>query len=132
MMSAWNVTLTPPPSWNNSYRIGRASRTRPDGSSHAYSTIIKKQKLIDWQTDHLKVVRSAKPSHWKPEGWIRIYWKVFLRRHIDMDNLQKAVNDVIEMATGIDDKWYLPIFETEPVIGVPAREARVELLIMAE
>ena len=130
-MTAWNVTLQPPPpSWNNSYRIGTQYRTKADGTNQRFSTIIKREKLTLWQAQQLLVVRSARPSHWQPEGWVRIWWRVFLNRHIDMDNLQKATNDVIEAATGVDDKWYLPIFEEAPMIGVPRRDARIELLII--
>lgn len=129
-MKKWSVTLpSPPPSWNNSYRIVRAKGTRRDGKPYTYSTLAKTQKLVEWQADMLMVVRAAKPSRWQPQGWIRIYWRVFLNRHIDMDNLQKAVNDVIEEATGVDDKWYLPIFQEDPHIGVSKREARIELVI---
>lgn len=129
MMSSWNVTLAPPPpSWNASYKIGRQKRTRADGSGYGFSTIVKRQKLIDWQAQQRLVVASAKPSRWAPEGWVVVEWTVFLTQHIDMDNLQKATNDVIEMATGIDDKWYLPVFRI-PTIGVPRKEARIELII---
>lgn len=126
----WRVILTsPPPSWNDSYHIVRATRTRANGTEYSYSTLAKKPKVIEWQEDMVLIVRSAKPSHWQPEGWVRIYWRVFLTRHIDMDNLQKAVNDVIEMATGVNDKWFLPIFADDPRIGVPRRDARIELVI---
>ena len=75
------------------------------------------------------VVRSAKPSRWDPgERFIAIHWRVYLERHIDMDNLQKAVNDVLEMATGVNDKWFYPLFSL-PVIGVPRKDARIDLII---
>lgn len=128
-MKKWSVTLpSPPPSWNNSYRIVKAKRLGKNGY-YSYSTIAKTEKLIQWQADMLMVVRAAKPSRWEPTGWVRIYWRVFLNRHVDMDNLQKAVNDVIEAATGVNDKWFLPIFQEDPHIGVPRREARIELVI---
>lgn len=91
-------------------------------------TLVKTEKLKRWQADMLLVVQAAKPSRWKPKKWVRIYWRVFLNRHVDADNLQKAVNDVIEDATGVNDKWFLPTFE-EPTIGVPKRDARIELVI---
>ena len=129
-MKKWSVTLpSPPPSWNNSYRIVKARGTRRDGHPYTYSTLAKTKKLVEWQADMLMVIKSASPSRWTPNGWVRIYWRVFLNRHIDMDNLQKAVNDVIEEATGVDDKWYLPIFQEDPHIGVSKREARIELVI---
>ena len=45
-----------------------------------------------------------------------------------MDNLQKAVNDVIEMATGVNDKWYVPVFSV-PVIGVSRKDAGIGLVL---
>jgi len=125
----WSVTLLPPPSWNNSYRIVKQTRRSAAGKPYSYHTMAKTNKLVEYQAQMLMVVRAAKPSRWKPKKWVRIYWRVFLTRHIDMDNMQKAVNDVIEEATGVNDKWFLPIFDVEPVIGVPKREARIELII---
>lgn len=125
----WSVTLPiVPPSWNASYKIGRHTRMTASGP-RTYSGLVKRPKRELWDAQMLPVVRSAKPSRWKPQGWVRIYWRVFLVRHVDMDNLQKAVNDVIEAATGVDDKWYLPIFQEDPHVGVPKREARIELVI---
>ena len=127
--SPWRVTLPGrPPSWNDSYRIVRQSRTTANGP-HYYHTMAKTQKLIDWQADMKMIVQAAKPSGWKPQDrFIGIRWEVRLERHIDMDNLQKAVNDVLEMATGVNDKWFYPIF-TKPTIGVPRREAGIDLTI---
>jgi len=127
----WAVWLPGrPPSWNDSYKIVRQGRAT-SGGPHYYHTLAKKQKLIDWQADMKLIVQSARPSHWDPgERFIPIIWKVMLERHIDMDNLQKAVNDVLQMATGVDDKWFYPIFR-EPVIGVKQREAGIGLTIDA-
>jgi len=129
----WRVWLPGrPPSWNDSYKIVRQSRTTGNGP-HYYHTLAKKQKLIDWQADMTLVVRSAKPSHWDPgDRWIPVVWEhVWLERHIDMDNLQKAVNDVLEAATGVNDKWFYPIF-AEPRVGVRRKDAGIGLIIDAE
>jgi len=83
---------------------------------------------IAW-ADMVKVVRSAKPSRWDPgDRWVPVIWFVKLERHIDMDNLQKAVNDVLEMATGVNDKWFYPIF-AQPLTGASRKEAGIALLI---
>ena len=125
----WSVTLPGrPPSWNDSYKIVRQSRRTPGGAHH-YHTLAKKQKLIDYQADMVMIVRAAKPSRWSPgERFIPVLWAVRLERHIDMDNLQKAVNDVLEMATKVDDKWFFPIF-CDPVIGTRRQEAGIALTI---
>ena len=114
-----------PPSWNDSYHIVRKRR----GNSGAFfHTLAKKPKLIKYQDDMTLIVRAAKPSGWKPDSWVKVHWMVYLERHIDLDNLQKAVNDILEMATGVNDKWFVPIFVT-PVIGVPRKDARIELIL---
>lgn len=75
------------------------------------------------------IVKAAKPSGWAPTGWIRVLWDVQLERHIDMDNLQKAVNDVLEMATGVNDKWFVPSFKY-PEIGVSRQHAGITLTLI--
>ena len=72
------------------------------------------------------IAKAAKPSGWAPTGWVRTTWEVRLERHIDMDNLQKAVNDVLEMATGVNDKWFVPTF-TIPTIGASRNDAGIRI-----
>ena len=127
--SPWRVWLPGrPPSWNDSYHIVRQSRATANGA-HFYHTLAKKQKLIDWQADMRLIVQAAKPSRWSPEDrFIPVIWEVRLERHIDMDNLQKAVNDVLEVATGVNDKWFFPLF-LPPKTGVQRKEAGIALII---
>ena len=128
---SWVVELPgQPPSWNASYRIARQRGSRADGANYSFSTMVKTKKLVQWQEEMTMVVRTAKPSRWSPppKTFIPIAWEVFLTNHIDMDNLQKAINDVVEAATGVNDKWFYPIFRL-PVVGVPQRQARVVLTI---
>jgi Holliday junction resolvase RusA-like endonuclease len=108
--------------------VVKRSKFLKDGSKQSFSTLAKTQSLVDYQSKMVLIVRSARPSGWKPEGWVRVHYAPFLVRHIDADNLLKAINDVIEWATGVDDKWYLPSFE-EPVIGVAEKDARVEITV---
>lgn len=127
----WAVTLPgQPPSWNASYRIARQRGKRADGQSYSFSTLVKTQKLVLYQDNMTMIVRTAKPSRWNPPAktFIPVTWEVFLATHIDMDNLQKAINDVLQAATGVNDKWFYPIFKV-PVVGVPVKEARVVLTI---
>lgn len=125
----WGFTLWgKPPSWNESYRIGERSRLNAEGREHSYRTLIKTDEVKRYQGDAIAVIRSAKPSRWKPAGLIRVSWTVYLTRDIDCDNLQKAVHDAIQEATGINDKRYLPCFRWK-YLGVPARQVRVEIEI---
>jgi hypothetical protein len=116
-----------PPTWNESYRIVRRYTYR-GGQKHYFHTLAKTDELVLWQQNMVLIVKAAKPSHWEPPGWVRVDWAVRLERHIDMDNLQKAVNDVLEMATGVNDKWFLPWFGV-PTIGVSRKDAGIDLLL---
>jgi hypothetical protein len=117
-----------PPSWNDSYHIVRKYTYR-NGQKHYFHTLAKTEQLVAWQEDMVLIVRAAKPSGWAPTGWVRTLWDVQLERHIDMDNLQKAVNDVLEMATGVNDKWFVPSFKY-PEIGVSRRDAGITLTLI--
>lgn len=116
-----------PPTWNDSYRIVRKYTYR-NGQKHYFHTLAKTDQLVRWQEDMVLIAKSAKPSKWSPTSWVRVDWRVRLERHIDMDNLQKAVNDVLEMATGVNDKWFVPTFEI-PLIGVPRSHAGIRLTL---
>jgi hypothetical protein len=119
-----------PPSWNDSYHIVRKFTYR-NGQKHYFHTLAKTEQLVRWQEGMVLIVRAAKPSRWEPMGWIRVLWDVRLERHIDMDNLQKAVNDVLEMATGVNDKWFVPSFKY-PEIGVSRRDAGITLTLIPQ
>ncbi len=73
------------------------------------------------------LVRAAKPSHWAPEGQIRVMYDLYLARNLDADNTLKALGDVIERATGINDERYLPCVRTK-TSGLPLAKARVEIV----
>jgi len=117
-----------PPSWNDSYHIVRKFTYR-NGQKHYFHTLAKTEQLVQWQEDMVLIVKAAKPSGWAPPDWVRVLWDVQLERHIDMDNLQKAVNDVLEMATGVNDKWFVPAFRY-PEIGVSRRDAGISLVLI--
>jgi Holliday junction resolvase RusA-like endonuclease len=125
----WGFTLRgQPPSWNASYHITKAERTRNDGSRYEYSTLSKRQKIVDYQNDAVLVIRTAKPSRWAPEGQIRVKWRIFLSRNIDCDNVMKAIHDAIEKATGVNDSAFLPCVESK-VWGIHPSEARIEITL---
>ena len=112
-----------PPSWNASYRIVRKFRS----GKVPYHTLAKTQKVIDYQAGAKLIIQSAKPSRWRPEGQVRIYYWLYLSRDMDCDNIMKAIHDVIEMATGIDDMRFLPCVMEKTV--VPKRDARVVIKV---
>lgn len=125
----WGFTLWgQPPSWNDSYRIAKRERMLADGRQQEYRTLVKKDRVKKYQDDAIMVIKTTKPSRWKPEGMIRVIWTVYLARDVDCDNLQKAIHDAIEVATGINDRRFLPCFQWK-YLGVQDREARVEIII---
>ena len=125
----WSFVLRgQPPSWNQSYHITRQKGTRNDGQPYEFSTLSKRQKVIDYQAYAVLTIRSARPSRWAPEGDVRVTWRIFLTRDIDCDNLMKAVHDSIERATGVNDRRFLPCVESKKW-GVHQTEARIEITV---
>jgi Holliday junction resolvase RusA-like endonuclease len=124
---SWSFVLpSQPPSWNHSYKIVTQYRQRRDGGRIGFSTLAKLESVVDYQQKAALIIRSARPSHWQPEGQLRIVYRFFLTHDVDCDNLQKAINDAIESATSIDDSRYLPCVQSK-LFGVPLNEARVEV-----
>jgi Holliday junction resolvase RusA-like endonuclease len=121
----WGFTIPgQPPSWNHSYQITK----RYTRGSVPYSTLSKKEVVVDYQRSARLIIRSARPSGWGPEGMVRVYYTFWLARDIDCDNILKAVNDALASAIGCDDSVFLPcvIWKT---IGVPKTEARIEVAV---
>lgn len=104
-----------PPSVNKIYRL------TPTGLS-------KRAVVVEYQTKAALVIRSARPSGWAPEGFIRIVVSIFVTRHVDSDNILKTLMDAIQQATGVNDKWYLPMIGCVHV-GVRLQEERVEVTV---
>lgn len=77
-----------------------------------------------WQTAVALIVRAAKPSGWMPAIQIRVTYDFYLNRHADCDNLQKALNDAIAKALGVDDDCFLPCARSKTA-GLPKAEARI-------
>jgi Holliday junction resolvase RusA-like endonuclease len=125
----WSFTLLgQPPSWNQSYHITKQQGYRKDGRPYEFSSLSKRQKVIDYQAGAVLVIRSAKPSRWAPTGDVRILWRIYLTRDIDCDNLMKAVHDAIERATDVNDRRFLPCVQSK-VWGVHPTEARIEITV---
>lgn len=126
---AWTFTIPgQPPSVNKSYRITRQSRLRDDGTTYTYSTLSKRKAVLDYQTVATMLCRAAKPKGWSPKGFVRVSLELWVGRHIDSDNVIKALFDSIQEATGVNDKWYLPcVFKMH--IGEAAKDWRVQVTI---
>jgi Holliday junction resolvase RusA-like endonuclease len=75
---------------------------RPDGK------VYKKAGIETWQTAVARIVQTARPSGWLPTRQVRLYYDFHLVRRADCDNLQKALNDAIAHALGVNDDIFLP------------------------
>jgi hypothetical protein len=87
----------------------RRYRTTTTGESVPFRTLAKKEPVLEYQAGARLIVRSRMPSRWKPKGeQIRIIYWLYLSHDMDCDNVMKAIHDVIEAATGVNDMRYLP------------------------
>ncbi len=120
----WAFTLPGQPlSWNVAYRIGWKTT---DGRKHL--AMFKTSEATRFQSDARLIISAAKPSKWKPAEQVRIYYRFYLKRDVDCDNVMKLLNDTIEKATGVDDKRYLPCVISKEIVRKP-QDARVEVVI---
>jgi len=120
----WSFTLPgQPPSWNDTYHI-----VKRKGKRGEYMSLAKKQDVLDYQAKAVLVIRSAKPSGWAPLGQVRIGYRFLLASDIDCDNMMKAIHDAIQVATGVNDRRFLPCVESK-VTGLTPREAQVEVSV---
>jgi len=133
----WSFTIEGQPiSWNEAYKIGTGQRTGArgvlrlgrDGGPVEFRKIIKTEEAKTYTTLAMLRCREAKPSGWKPEGFVIVEFKYYLGRDVDCDNVMKLVNDGIEDATGVDDRWYLPraMWKTT---GLRPGQRRIEVTI---
>jgi len=62
------------------------------------------------------IARTARPSGWKYNGgFVRIYYEFRLKRDIDCDNSQKALNDALAIALEMNDRNFLPCVKSKEV-----------------
>jgi Holliday junction resolvase RusA-like endonuclease len=103
-----------PPSVNHMYQ--QVERYTAEGS---YRSVRKADSVSEYQTYAAMVVRLARPKNWLNKyvvgEYIRIEYRFFLKRHIDCDNMMKALNDAIAGALGVDDKYFLPSVRSKSV-----------------
>ena len=123
----WTATIWGQPiSVNDIYEIV----WRYSSTGRRYKGIGKKDTAVKYQDDATLQFMSAKPSHWKPEGFIRLTYRFYLTNDADCDNLKKLLHDALQAATGVNDTWFLTTDQFK--IKVPKAQARVEIDIDPE
>lgn len=112
---AWTATVYgQPPSVNHIY-------TRVRGH---WDRMAKVPRVATYQAGVVPVIRTAKPSGWRPEGQIRITYDFFLVRDADCDNMLKILNDAISVALDINDRMFLPCVRSK---SIDKKNPRVEV-----
>ena len=118
----WSVTVIgQPPSVNDIYGIVWRYSSR----GRRYKGIGKTEKATLYQHGAQIQIQAAKPSFWKPEGFVRLTYRFYLQRDADCDNLKKLLHDALQAATGVNDTWFLTHDQFK--IKVPKHQARVEI-----
>jgi Holliday junction resolvase RusA-like endonuclease len=108
-----------PPSVNHMYSRSRTGGVYKSPGVEAYQILV----------SHL--VKLARPKGWEPRRWIRIEYDFLLHRHADCDNLQKALNDAIAGALGVNDDCFLPCVKSKRT-GAKADSASVTIHLTTE
>jgi hypothetical protein len=125
----WSFVIEGQPvSWNAAYKIGTVNRRAYNRADHDIRTIIKTDEAVAYTTLAMLRAREKKPSGWAPKGFVVVEFKYYLGRDVDCDNVMKLVNDGIEAATGVDDRWYLPRAMSK-VTGLRPEQRRVEITV---
>lgn len=133
----WSFTVEGQPvSWNAAYRIGLINRTGRGGRLRLGrgGEVIERRTII--KTDEAKAytelaawrAKAACPPGWRPTGLVVIEFTYYLGADIDCDNVMKLIDDGIEDATGVNDRWFLPraMWKTT---GLRPSQRRVEVLV---
>ena len=122
---SWGFEIPGQPlSWNQAYRVGVINRRAYNRASHQVRTIIKTDEAVAYTRLAAAKAAEARPSRWAPSDLVVVEFYYYLGRDIDCDNVMKLVNDGIEAATGVNDKWYLPRAMSK-VTGLRPSERRV-------
>lgn len=127
---SWGFTIEGQPvSWNAAYGIGVINRRAFNRESHQVRTIIKTDAAVTYTAlAAARCVEARKPRDWWHGGLVVVEFYYYLGRDIDCDNVMKLVNDGIEAATGVNDKWYLPRAMSK-TIGLRPEQRRVEVVL---
>jgi hypothetical protein len=116
-MAEWSFVVPGQPvSWNQGYEIGRVPRTGrggrlrlgAEGQVIEARTIVKTDLAKTYTTEvQLRAGNARKPRDWWDGGLVVVELYYYLGRDIDCDNVMKFVDDGIEAATGVNDRWFL-------------------------
>ena len=121
----WSATIPgQPPSVNHGYRIVRQFRS----NGVPFRTIALTPEAVSYKTYAALIVKSARPSGWKPGPSIRVQYRLYLANRQDADNSLKFLNDAIAAALNVNDDIFLPCVISKRL--VPPKEARVEVTII--
>ena len=122
--TGWSVSVPgQPPSVNHGYRIVKQFRK----GGVPFRTIALTPEVTAYKEYAYLIVKTTKPTGWKPGERIRLRYRLFLGNRQDADNSLKFLNDAIASALGVNDDIFLPCVISKEV--VPAKEARVEITI---
>lgn len=126
---AWRFEIPgQPPSWNASYKIVVRYRQTATGGSVPFRTLAKKEPVLEYQATARLIVRSRMPSRWKPRTeQVRILYWLYLSHDMDCDNIMKAIHDVIEAATGVNDMRFLPCVLEKKIVPKGREKVVVEV-----
>ncbi len=141
-LKTWTLDISipgQPISWNQAYRVGRVTRTGTngrirlggDGQPVEASTIVKTKEAKAYTARVAQLAGWARNSlGWaglQPE-FIVVEFNYFLGRDIDCDNVMKLVDDGLETALGVDDKWFLPRAMSK-IVGLRPMDRKLDLHI---
>jgi len=118
----------PVASVNKLYKMVSIQKINPDGSGYWQKGLAKHESVVKYQEDAVLLIRSAKPSRWAPTGQVRVIYRLFLSHWMDAGNTEKILSDAIQMATGVNDKWFLPMIQSSQLVSI--NEARVEIEVV--
>ena len=127
MARSWGFTIEgQPPSVNHLYTIGW--RPRKNGSGLG-PCLIKADGIETYQAGVTYIVKTARPSGWKPARRVRLLYTYHLTRDADCDNLKKAMNDAIASALGVNDRIFLATDVSKEIVKA---NPRVEVEVVNE
>ena len=121
---SWSFTV-PGQLVSGNHAYERAVKVARNG--RRFTGLKKTEEADQYQRDVGLIVGAARPSGWAHAGgYIRLRIRLHLGRDIDATNVWKILEDAIARKLDIDDKWFLPCFESKEV-GVKAPYVEVTI-----
>lgn len=118
----WRIKIPgQPPSMNHMYKEATQQAKDKygqtvywsDGRPKTYRTKVKAPGVQAYQDSVTWYTKAAAPSKWSPGPRIRLRYWYHLKRDIDGDNAQKAINDAIAHGLKVDDRIFLTTVEAK-------------------